>query len=78
MLQCLTKAPDAKPYITGMKAASTGQLLAAMVKKYATGEPKVRTIGLQPGESLHEVLVEGGPDSSQVEQYTNEELHELV
>lgn len=39
---------------------------------------KVKFIGLQPGENLHEKILEDGLDSSQVEQYTIEEIMELI
>lgn len=39
---------------------------------------KVKVIGLQPGENKHEKILEDGLDSSQVEQYTIEEIMELI
>lgn len=79
IFNCLAHAQDARAYIAEMKAASIGQLLEVMITKYSLSpHPEIRTTGLQPGESLHEVLIEGGPNSSQVEQYTNEELYAVV
>jgi FlaA1/EpsC-like NDP-sugar epimerase len=63
-----------------MKSMSVGNLLEAMIRKYhPDGKThKVKTIGLQPGENLHEVIVEDGPNSSEVERFTIEEIIELV
>jgi UDP-N-acetylglucosamine 4,6-dehydratase/5-epimerase len=65
IFDCLNNAEDSKPYVPEMKSMS--------------GEThKVKTIGLQPGENLHEMIVEDGPDSSEVERFTIEEIMELV
>lgn len=39
---------------------------------------KVKEIGLQKGENLHEKILENGPYSNEVEQYTVEEMLELI
>ena len=79
IFDCLRHTPDAHPYTPMMKAASVRRLLDAMIRKYDTsGSPKIRTIGLQSGESLHEVISVNGPDSSAAEQYTDVELDALV
>ena len=51
-----------------------------MAQKYLPeGKEKVVTvIGLQPGENLHERILEDGPNSSEAEQYTVEEIKELI
>ncbi len=59
------------------KAIRLGVLLTAMQQKYGQAVD-IELIGLQPGENLHEILVEGGIDSSQVEQYSLEELLDIV
>lgn len=63
-----------------MKAMSINNLLEAMVKKYLpVGKKKqIKIIGLQPGENLHEKILEQGPASNEVEQYTIEEIQELI
>jgi len=80
IFDCLNNAKDSKPYVPEMKSMSVGDLLEAMIRKYLPegNTPKVKTIGLQPGENVHEVIVEGGPNSSQVDRFTIEEIMELV
>lgn len=80
IFDCLNDAEDSKPYVPEMKSMSVGNLLEAMIRKYhPKGEThKVKTIGLQPGENLHEMILEDGPDSSEVERFTIEEIMELV
>tara|TARA_R110001592_G_scaffold339119_2_gene626654 strand:+ start:6182 stop:7045 length:864 start_codon:yes stop_codon:yes gene_type:complete len=77
---CLTNAEDSKPYVPTMKAMSIENLLKAMYKKYLPegGTKKIKAIGLQPGENLHEKILEDGLDSSQVEQYSVEEIIPLI
>ncbi len=77
---CLEDATDSSPYVPTMKAMSIGNLLEAMYKKYLPkeGEKNIKIIGLQPGENLHEKILEDGPDSSQVEQYSVEEIIPLI
>ena len=41
-------------------------------------ELKIKSIGLQPGENLHERILEEGPDSNEVEEFTIEEIKELI
>jgi len=80
IFDCLFYAEDSKPYVPEMKSMAVGDLLEAMIRKYLPfGETaKVKEIGLQPGENLHEVIVEGEPNSSEVERFTIEEIMELV
>ena len=63
-----------------MKAMSIENLLEAMYQKYLPEgcEKKIKVIGLQPGENLHEKILEDGLDSSQVEQYSVEEIIPLI
>lgn len=77
---CLDNAEDSKPYVPTMKAMSIENLLNAMYEKYLPegGEKKIKVIGLQPGENFHEKILEDGLDSSQVEQYTVEEILPLI
>jgi FlaA1/EpsC-like NDP-sugar epimerase len=79
IFETLEKAPDAKPYSCSMKSIRMGDLMNAMIEKYAgMNHIRVSTIGLQPGESVHEVINEGHSDSSQVEKFTKEEIMELI
>ena len=77
---CLNNAKDSSPFVPSMKAMSIENLLEAMYVKYMPeeGSKQVKIIGLQPGENLHERILENGPDSSQVEQYTVEEILPLI
>lgn len=77
---CLENATDPQPYCPTMKAMSIDNLLEAMIQKYLKegAEKQVNIIGLQPGENLHEKILEEGPASNEVEQYTVEEIKELI
>jgi UDP-N-acetylglucosamine 4,6-dehydratase/UDP-glucose 4-epimerase len=77
---CLENATDTTPYVPEMKAMSIGNLLQAMASKYlpAGQTLQMKVIGLQPGENLHEKILENGLDSSQAEQFTIEEIKELI
>ena len=77
IFKCLEVARDSSPFVTHMKAMRIGDLLDAMVEKYAQGTPKIKTIGLQAGENMHEQIMEG-QDSSMVERFTKEEILQLI
>lgn len=77
IFECLDKATDAKPYACSMKAIRMGDLLAAMLIKYPSFS-HTNIIGLQPGENMHEIIDENGPDSSQVERFTQEEIMLMI
>lgn len=78
IFECLDKATDSQPYACSMKAMRMGNLLDAMLAKYSKTTIPVRVTGLQKGENLHEIINEDGPDSSQVERYTQEEIMQLI
>ena len=80
IFECLNQAQNTKPWVPEMKAMSIGNLLTAMSKKYLPENKslQIKSIGLQPGENLHEKILEGGPYSNEVEQFTIEEIMELV
>jgi FlaA1/EpsC-like NDP-sugar epimerase len=62
-----------------MKSMSIDNLLKAMVLKYSNGKDiKIKKIGLQPGENLHEKVLEEGPYSSESEQFTIDEIVKLI
>ena len=77
---CLNNSKDSKPHCPDMKALSIKDLLTAMVRKY--GKPGVTVditeIGLQPGENLHEKVLDEGPFSNEAAQYTIEEIIDLI
>lgn len=80
IFDCLENAVDSKPYVPKMKSMSVGDLLQAMIKKYLPegNIPKIKKIGLQPGENVHEKILEQGPSSSEVDRFTVEEIMELI
>ena len=72
-------AKDSTPYCPTMKSMKVGDLFDAMVRKYGndhTQPPQI--IGLQPGENLHEKVLDEGPYSNEVPFFTIEEIMELV
>lgn len=76
IFECLENAPDAKPWVPKMKAISMGNALKACQRKWGDAS-KVRIIGLQEGENLHETMG-GGVFSNEVEQYTVEEFEKFL
>lgn len=79
--QCLKEAQDASPFCPTMKAIRLRDLLSAMLRKYwpdKAVEPHYNAIGLQPGENMHERVLESGPMSNEVPLYSVEEIMELV
>lgn len=58
LFECLEKCDDCKPYIPKMKSIEIGKLLALMISKYGskTDEPKIKYIGIQSSENMHEFL----------------------
>ena len=75
-----TKSKDSTPYSEDMKSTSMGNLLQAMSNKYLQKGNKlsVNEIGLQPNENLHERITENGLYTNEIEQYTIEELEEII
>jgi len=80
ILNCLENAKDSKPYFEDMKSTSIGNLLQAMINKYAPTDCKlpIKRIGLHSSENLHEKVFENGPFTNEIEQYTIEELEEMI
>ena len=78
IFDCLENAKNSTPYCPTMKATKIKDLLYAMHKKYGIGELKYKEIGLQPGENKHEKVLDQGPYSNEVEQYTIEELMKMI
>ena len=77
---CMRDATDCETHFPSMKSMSIDNLLKAMAEKYLPSETelKIKSIGLQPGENLHERILEEGPDSNEVEEFTIEEIKELI
>jgi UDP-N-acetylglucosamine 4,6-dehydratase/UDP-glucose 4-epimerase len=79
IFDCMQFAENTVPYCPDMKSMSIRNLLAAMIEKYSNGKKiEVNIIGLQPGENMHERVLENGPYSNQAEQFTIEEIIKLI
>jgi UDP-N-acetylglucosamine 4,6-dehydratase/UDP-glucose 4-epimerase len=79
IIECMEAASDSSPYCPSMKAMSMENLAMAMIKKYGDGRDiPFKIIGLQPGENLHEKVLDNGPYSNEVEQFTIDEILELI
>jgi UDP-N-acetylglucosamine 4,6-dehydratase/UDP-glucose 4-epimerase len=77
IFECLAKSKDATPYVPKMKAMSVGNILLAIWEKYGKGDLKIKEIGLQKGENMHESM-DGKIFSNQVEQFTIKEIKEKI
>lgn len=81
ILDCMKNATDSTPYCPDMKSMSIKNLLAAMVEKYGNSNWEnypIKIIGLQSGENLHEKVLDKGPFSNEAQQFTIEEIKELI
>lgn len=80
IFECLKNANSTEPYLPDMKTMSLGDILDAMVKKYLPKDKvlKIKEIGLQKGENLHERLIMDGPLSSEYERYTVSEIYDMI
>ena len=75
----MNESENSEPFCPDMKSMSIENLLNAMIIKYGKGkEIKINTIGLQPGENLHEKVLDEGPYSNEVTQFTIEEILDLI
>jgi len=77
---CMANAIDCKPYCPEMKSMTINDLLNAMAKNYLPKgkELKIKSIGLQPGENLHEKVMEEGPYSNEVDRFTIDEIRKMI
>lgn len=80
IFDCMRNAENCAPHLPEMKSMSIANLLEAMASKYL---PEGKTlevvqIGLSKGENFHERIIEGGPSSDESEQFTIEEIKELI
>ena len=77
---CMRDATDCEIHFPSMKSMSIENLLKAMAEKYLPDDSElvIKTIGLQPGENFHEKILEVGPASNEVEEFTIEEIKELI
>ena len=77
IFSCIESAVDSSPYCPTMKSMSVGDLLEAMQIKYGKAK-EIKVIGLQPGENMHEKILENGLDSSEAERFTIQEIIPLI
>lgn len=79
IIDCMANSIDCSPYCPIMKSMRIDDLLKAMILKYGNGqEIPVKIIGLQPGENMHEKVLEEGPYSNEVEHFTIEEILPMI
>lgn len=80
IFDCMENAKNAKPYVPIMKGISIGNLLEAMIIKYKPIgiDIPIKIIGLQKGENFHEKIIEDGLNSSEAEQFTINEIIDLI
>ena len=80
IFSCLQESKDSSPWVPSMKSMKIGDLLDAMSIKYLPENHvlDVKVIGLQAGENLHEKILEEGPASNEVENFSIEEIMELI
>lgn len=79
IIDCMNNATDSSPYCPIMKSMRIDDLLRAMIQKYSNGQDiSVKIIGLQPGENMHERVLENGPFSNEVEHFTIEEILPMI
>jgi len=80
IFSCLENATDTTPYCPDMKSMKISDMLKAMANNYLPegGKLKIKTIGIQKGENLHEKILEEGPYSNEVELYTVSEIEDMV
>jgi UDP-N-acetylglucosamine 4,6-dehydratase/5-epimerase len=78
--KCMVEATDSYPFVPEMKSMSVRDLLTAMADKYLLegAELDIKEIGLQPGENLHEKILEDGKYSNEVERFTIEEIKDMI
>lgn len=79
IIDCMSNSTNSTPYCPLMKSMRIDDLLQAMIQKYSNGQHiPVKIIGLQPGENMHEKVLEQGPYSNEVEYFTIEEILPMI
>ncbi len=79
IFQCLDKGISAAPYAPEMKSIRLGELAKCMIAKYGKSNYKAVNINkLESSENLHEKILEDGKFSNEVEQYTENEIVEMI
>ncbi len=79
---CYERAQLLSPTIPPMKASSVVRLAAAVARVLGVKHYKINIVGSRPGEKIHEAIdwsvTKGLVTSDAAEQYTDDELDELV
>jgi UDP-N-acetylglucosamine 4,6-dehydratase len=79
IIDCMSVAVDSTPYCPIMKSMRIDDLLQAMIQKYSNDQTiNVNVIGLQPGENMHEKVLEDGPFSNEVAHFTVDEILPMI
>jgi FlaA1/EpsC-like NDP-sugar epimerase len=75
LFECLSKAPDSRPYFPVMKALSIRELLDVMILKYGNGRQcQIIEVGLQAGENKHE-HIDRNTTSEFAPRWTQDEIY---
>lgn len=79
IIDCMQESIDSTPYCPIMKSMRIDDLLNAMIIKYGNDmEIPINIIGLQPGENMHEKVLEDGPYSNEVDCFTVDEILPMI
>jgi UDP-N-acetylglucosamine 4,6-dehydratase/UDP-glucose 4-epimerase len=79
IIDCMTNSTNCTPYCPIMKSMRIDDLLQAMIQKYSNGQHiNIKVIGLQPGENMHEKVLEEGPYSNEVEHFSIDEIKNVI
>ena len=80
IFDCMENATAPDPYVPDMKSMKVIDLLHAMASKYLKegADLKIKEIGLQPGENMHEKVLETGKSSNEAQHFTVKEIIELI
>ena len=80
IFDCMENATTPDPYVPDMKSMKVIDLLHAMASKYLKEgtDLKIKEIGLQPGENMHEKVHETGKSSNEAQHFTVKEIIELI
>jgi UDP-N-acetylglucosamine 4,6-dehydratase len=79
IMDCMKNSTDSTPYCPNMKSMRIADLLQAMIIKYGNGQDvPIKVVGLQPGENIHEKVLDIGPFSNEVESFSIEEILKLI
>lgn len=78
IFQCLDEAKSSTPFIPSMKSIKLGTLARAMLKKYGNGKTDIKFTNLEGSENLHERILEMGPTSNEVDNFTFDEVMKMI